>query len=206
MKNPIDCGTYFGKMLQDLAVAIWNSDFERDRNPGAPFRFGENHLRKAAKGYVPPLAWPRLGIERHLSNDIGEDGRPHGGVDYFLEPVDEPNISDIRHAVATCEVGGPTRPALLRGSRANWYPKIVEDLRKQTGRARVAPAGQHYLGLFVNPARNSDVKRDFDNVLQSMLLEVPAARVTTSHWGELQEAKNLNIVVLHVTNRKDLRS
>jgi hypothetical protein len=198
MSEPIDYGKYFGTMLRDIAVSIWNSEFEREHNPGAPFRFGENHLRKAARCFVPPVDWPQLGIERCLSNDIGEDGRPHGGVDYFFARPDEPCVSDLRHAMATCEVGGPTRPAMLQGSRVNWYPKIVADLRKQVGRAKATPNGQHYLGLFIRPVRNSDVRRDFNAVINSMLLEVPDAQLTTSYWEQLPQLKSMTIAVFRV--------
>ena len=183
-------GEYFAEMIETNVDDLMQRGPVRERNSGAPFVFGENHFRKHMRAYKPPTHWPRLVIDRRVQNDI----QGHGGVDYcFLSSSSsKPDISDV---LATCEVKGPTRPALLRGSKENWYPDIVRDIKKQVGRATIAPDAQHYLGLMIVPPPDSDVRRELAAVFAEMLREVPQAKLIECSWTDL---KGLHIVVYRV--------
>jgi hypothetical protein len=112
-------GKYFAEMIEANVKTLMLNDRIRERNPQAPFPFGENDFRKHLRSgaYDPPPDWPDLAIERRVKNDT----EGHGGVDYFLFlPSATSQKHDLNEVLATCEVGGPTRPIFLRGSRRNW--------------------------------------------------------------------------------------
>lgn len=164
-------GKYFAEMLTDNArKAI---DTGRILNPGAPAAFGENHLRRQVRSYIPPSNWPKLLIEKAVADDVIQVNERAGGIDYlFVSKSQKEEIPSLDNVLATMELKGPTRPALLRGSRCNWYPAIVTDLRKQFCRAIAAPDVQHYLGLLLVPSKvNMDVREEFYRVLDEMKSE-----------------------------------
>ncbi len=192
----------FAQVLQENIRGLGNSDWKRTRNPGAPFIFGENHLRKQIRSYTTPPGWPHLVVERKVENDFMEPGRRHGGVDYFFVPQDQTKAFALGEVLATCEVGGPTRPKLLLGSRGNWYPKIVADIRKQLWRANAAPNAEHYLGLLIKPLAGTAVRKEIERALKSMLEEVPGAQFVEASWTELSDVKRLNVVVMRVIPKR----
>ena len=191
-------GEMFAEVLDQSIRTLLSSSWRRKRNPGAPFSFGENHLRKQIRSYRVPSEWPQLVVERKVRGDLEGPGKSHGGVDFFFiqqTTAISPKLTDV---LASCEVGGPTRPKLLLGSKNNWYPKIVADIRKQAWRATVAPTGEHYLGLMIKPGPDSIVRKEFPVVLKSMLEEVPEANLVEVSWSELTDVGKLTVIVLRV--------
>lgn len=191
-------GLMFADMLHRSIRNLTQGSWERDRNPGAPFRFGENHLRNALRSYINPVEWPPLVIERSVEGDLEENDQQHGGVDLFFAPNRSPEHCHLLDVLATCEVKGPTRKAFLSGSRRNWYPKIVADLRKQRWRVRAAPAGEHYLGLMVQPRLGYSIRAEFLRVITTMLEEVPDTDLEETSWVDLPDVEHLNVIVLRV--------
>ena len=190
--------TMFAETLQTCVRDLMSGLWRRDRNPGAPFHFGENHLRKQIREFTPPPTWPRLRIERHVAGDLEEKDKKHGGVDLFFTDSCAPEDIQLQNVLATCEVGGPTRPILLRGSRENWYPKILADIRKQLWRAQAAPGGEHFVGLMVKYSNAATVREDFYRAADSMLKETTGAVIVESSWSELPEAPKLKIAILQI--------
>ena len=149
----------FGKLLELVIVDILNSGFKRTKNPGAPYYFSENHLRKHFSIFIENTKdanlFPKLVIERKIIGDFKSSNREHGGTDYFyVNSLSENyNSSDV---LATYEVKGPTRPILFKGSKVNWYPKIIEDIKKQAWRNLNFPNKENYIVLIINSPKNID--------------------------------------------------
>jgi hypothetical protein len=191
-------GLMFADVLHRSIRNLTHGSWKRDRNPGAPFHFGENHLRKALRSHIHPVEWPPLVIERSVAGDLVEKDKQHGGVDLFFAPHGSEERCHLSDVLATCEVKGPTRRAFLGGSRRNWYPKIVADLRKQRWRAGTAPAGEHYLALMVQPRPGSATRAEFLRVITSILEEVPNTYLEETSWVEMPDVEQLNVIVLQV--------
>jgi hypothetical protein len=127
----------FGEALKIIINNLMNSDFECNKNLGAPFSFNENNLRKHFSDCIENINLnnlnPKLIIERNIDGDLKSINKRHGGTDYFYvnKSCDTYHHSDV---LATFEVKGPTRPSLLKGSKVNWYPKIITDIKKQMWR------------------------------------------------------------------------
>ena len=206
MSTCSDYGVMFAEILDTNIRELVKSGWKRGRNPGAPFVFGENHLRKYVRSalenahYTVPPGWPTLLVERHVDGDLKGAEKRHGGVDYLM--VQSPPVGRLRLAdvLATCEVGGPTRPKLLDGSqrKRNWYPKIVADIQKQCWRAHAAPNGKHYVALLVRPRTGSDIRSDLARVIEVMLREVGDAELLESSWREMKGVQDLNLVIFQV--------
>lgn len=198
----------FEKLLWDNCRDLLDSGWARNRNFGAPFGFGEAQLRKHIQTairngtYVLPTDWPDLLIERKVDCDRSEVGHRHGAVDYVFGPqgcAGKPNLTDL---FATYEVGGPTRPKLLEGSKDNWYPKILKDIEKQCWRARYAPTVEHFVAVFVQPRLCNDVHADFYAVLQTMLKSVSGAQAGEVLWSERPPIANLFLAIFQITPRE----
>lgn len=202
-----DYAPMFEQLLWENARSLLSSGWKREHNPGAPFDFGENHLREHARSallsgeYIPPPAWPRLVIERKVNGDRIEAGHRHGAIDYFFTQSSLDDKLDLTELLATCEVGGPTRPKLLSGSQFNWYPKILDDIEKQLWRARHAPTVQHCLAVFIRPRSGYDVRVDFSSVLQTMLTGITDAQVGNLTWSERADIRGLHLAIFPVTSR-----
>lgn len=199
-----DYASMFSELLWDNCSALLRSGWKRDRNPGAPFPFGENHLRKHVQSalrsgdYVPPPTWPELFVERQVNGDRRQVGHRHGAIDYFFVPERLDRTFLLSELLATCEVKGPTRPKFLRpGSRKNWYPKIVGDLEKQSWRARYSP-GAHYLAVFVQPRKGYDILADFPAVLRTM--PVANVQIIDRKWSERSDIPGLYLHVFQLTS------
>jgi hypothetical protein len=125
-----------------------NSCFARDKNQQAPAKFGENHLRKAlikaTEEINQKLHTPKLIIEKKINGDYQDDYDSHGCADYFFAKNNFED-HDFSNVLATFEVKGPTRPSLLKGSKKNWYPKILKDVRKQLWRSLNFPHTSNYV-------------------------------------------------------------
>jgi hypothetical protein len=189
-----DYGKYFAEMIETNVTSLIQSSPVRERNSNAPFAFGENYFRKHMRAFKAPEHWPELVIERRVRNDSQGLGR-NGCIDYFFQSAAASSRPDISEVLATCEVGGPTRPVLLLGSTTNWYPKIVRDIKKQVGRAIQSPNTQHYLALLITPSPNLDVRSALELVFVSMLREVPQAELLDCSWAY---CKGLHIAVKRV--------
>lgn len=190
-------GLMFAEMLQWNIRSAFTST-KRTCNHGAPFPFGEQHVRKAAKSFSCPFDWPRLIVERKILGDFKDDDKQHGGVDYFFAANASSELWHLSDILATCEVKGPTRKAFLAGSEKNWYRSIVADVRKQLWRANEAPAGEHYLGLMIQPRPGSATREEFLPIIASILEKVPNADLIETSWAELPDVEKLNVVVLRV--------
>jgi hypothetical protein len=125
-----------------------NSCFARDKNHQAPAKFGENHLRKSFKKATnkinQDLHSPKLIIEKKINGDYQYDYDSHGCADYFFAKNNSED-HDFSNVLATFEVKGPTRPSLLKGSKKNWYPKILKDVRKQLWRSLNFPHTSNFV-------------------------------------------------------------
>jgi hypothetical protein len=165
-------GKYFAELIEENVATLIESGFQRERNAGAPHKFGENHLREHIRKNIVATEWPHLVFERRLAND-----NDHGNVDYcFLKP--RRSRFDLNEVLATCELKGPTRRSFLKGSKRNWYPAILADLKKQLVRAKLAPSAQHYLALIITPVDGADVRDRLNTVFDQMLGEVHEAKIT----------------------------
>jgi hypothetical protein len=191
----------FAEMLESNIRLAYTTTI-RTCNHGAPFAICEEHVREAAKSFSRPSEWPHLVVERKIQGDFKDDHKGHGGIDYFFAANASPKLWHLRDVLATCEVKGPTRPALLTGSKRNWYPKIVADVQKQLWRASQALTGEHYLGLMILPHPGSATREGFLRTLTSIQEKVPAVALIESSWVELQDVEKLNVVVLRVLPKR----
>jgi hypothetical protein len=193
----------FQELLWGNCRTLLGNGWERDRNLGAPFKFGENHLREHIRKavdsgrYIPPAEWPELRVEKKVCGD--RDG--HGAIDYFLVPKGVKGQLSLSDVLATCEVKGPTRPKLLEGSQKNWYPKVLADIEKQLWRARCAEAAQHFVCVFVQPRNGGSVTADFDAVLAGMLAKVPEACLGRTLWSQHPDVSGLHLATINVRSR-----
>ena len=195
----------FQDVLWDNCLALLKSPWKRDRNPGAPSAFGETHLRnyvqKALKSrlYIPPSTWPQLVVERGVQGDRKDAAHRHGAVDYFFTAKGDERSLHLSDLLASCEVGGPTRPKLLAGSQANWYPKIVADIEKQLWRASHAGTGHHFVSVFIQPRSGYEVEADFGAVLRTMIIPLPDATLGDVVWSRrADDVPDLHLVTLRV--------
>jgi hypothetical protein len=197
-------GSYFSDFFQRSIRNLISSDFKRLKNPGAPFKFGENHLREHIRtilnngSFALPAEWPPFLFERKVQDDSSIFGNRHGGVDYFFVKDRSAQRYSLNEILATCEMKGPTRPKLLQGSKVNWYEGVREDLKKQVSRATNAPQGEHYVAILLQPLSGGDTRTAFANVLDSLLTEIQVAKTFEAHWTQMADVDNLNIVILRV--------
>jgi hypothetical protein len=192
----------FGKLLELVIVDILNSGFKRTKNPGAPYYFSENHLRKHFSIFIENTKdanlFPKLVIERKIIGDFKSSNREHGGTDYFyVNSLSENyNSSDV---LATYEVKGPTRPILFKGSKVNWYPKIIEDIKKQAWRNLNFPNKENYIVLIINSPKNIDTHNDIKNLYKVMEDDVGNVKLSEYYWGTIPYLSSvLNIVVVGI--------
>ncbi len=146
-----------------------------------------------------PTDWPYLVVERAVSGDRQDADCRHGAVDYLLTESQGPGTYALTRILATCEVAGPARKAFLNGSRVNWHPKILADLRKQQWRAIHAPQGSHYVAVLLKAERavpRAQVRDDFSSILQEMLHEL-GARATELVMDGLDQ-EDLYVAVFRV--------
>jgi len=141
----------FGEYLTLALTDLTDSSMRRSKE-GQALRLQprENHLRKIFKNIAnkinQELHFPKLIIEKKINDDYQDAQDSHGCTDYFFAK-DYSQTYDFSNVLATFEVKGPTRPSLLKGSKKNWYPKILKDVRKQLWRSINFPHTSNYVAI-----------------------------------------------------------
>ena len=194
--------TDFGNSLKAIINDLMNSNFERNKNTGAPFSFSENQLRKHFSRFSEDInsrtSIPKMVIERKIKGDFQSSSKKHGGTDYFYVK----NLSNSyvhTDILATFEVKGPTRSSLLMGSRVNWYPKIIRDLEKQSWRNINFHGSLNYIVLLIKPYKNMDAHNQVQSLLRLMESEVKGIHLLECYWESiLVRSAILNILIARV--------
>lgn len=179
------CAKKFGEALKIVIRNLMTSDFERTKNLGATFSFNENNLRKhfsdCIKNTILLNSHPKLVVERKIEGDFTSTTKKHGGTDYFY--VNE--ISDSYHhseILATFELKGPTRPILLKGSKVNWYPAIILDIKKQLWRNINFANSSNYVVLLIKPHKKFDTHEKILSLFNDMENEISNVKLEECFW------------------------
>lgn len=198
--------TLFGQSLCLVINDLINSDFRRSKNLGAPFSFSENHLRKQFTTNIAKLNDKKNGLilefEKHICDDYKSSNKNHGGTDYFY--VHE--LSDCYSSsmvISTFEVKGPTRPSLLKGSKKNWYPKIVKDVEKQVWRNKNFSSNLNYIVLLFTPLNNFDTHTLAQSFYKTVEEEVGNVKLIERYWNRVDFSSSTLFISIVLVNCND---
>ena len=190
-------GLMFADVLHRSIRNLTHGSWKRDRNPGAPFHFGENHLRKALRSHIHPVEWPPLVIERSVAGDLVEKDKQHGGVDLFFAPYGSRSVVISRMFSLRARLRDQ-RGGVSWRIKKELHPKIVADLRKAALASRNGPR-RRTLSRFdgaTSPWLRHPCRVSSSNHFNSRRSTNTYLEETS--WVEMPDVEQLNVIVLQV--------